>query len=64
MIRYENDCTNCATETYPCIGDMCPNKNAPHYYCDKCGYEEDLYYYDGDQLCLKCIKADLTKVEV
>ena len=36
MITYEDECCGCATESYPCLGNACPNRNVKHLYCDKC----------------------------
>ena len=64
MIKYENECCDCAVPAYPCIGEGCPNRNVPHYYCDECGEESyDLYEFDGQQLCIDCIEKRLKKVE-
>ena len=64
MIRYENQCCDCATPGYPCIGSACPKRNVKIYICDDCGDEvEDLYYYDGEELCIDCIQKRLDKVE-
>ena len=41
---------------HSCLGSACPNKNVPHYYCDECGEEDDLYDFDNRQLCIECIK--------
>ena len=54
MIVYENDCVGCATDGYPC-DPCCTRKRAKHFYCDECGCEEQLYLYDGRQLCMECI---------
>lgn len=54
MIKYENDCVDCG---FPCLGDSCKHKNVPHYYCDSCGDEETLYYWEGGQYCEECILA-------
>ena len=59
MIRYENDCVDCG---FPCQS-TCKYKEVPHYYCDHCGDEDDLFYYDDEQLCIVCIKYRLEKVE-
>lgn len=60
MIVAENDCVDCGL---PCLGDSCPYRNVPHYYCDECGEEEQLYEFDGEQLCIDCIIERLKKVE-
>lgn len=62
MIRYENDCCGCAAPGYPCMGESCPMRQSPHYYCDECGAEKDLYDYDGEELCADCIVGRLRKV--
>lgn len=59
MIKYENECIDCGL---PCF-QSCKYKHAPHYYCDNCGEEDQLFYYDGEQLCIECIKNRLDKVE-
>lgn len=56
MIKYENQCVGCATESYPCLGDSCPNISVPCLYCDECEEEFDqLRDYDGEQLCDNCL---------
>ena len=62
MIRYENECCNCTASGYPCLGNLCFRRNIPHYYCDKCDDETDIYELDGNQLCIHCIKKYLEKV--
>lgn len=61
MIKYENDCVGCP-DGVPCMGSTCPNRNVPHYYCDNCGSEEDLYEFDGEELCADCVLDRLKKV--
>lgn len=63
MKRIENNCCECAVPGYPCLGSYCPNRHVPHYYCDECEAEEQLYHFDGKELCLECIEAKLKKVE-
>lgn len=60
MRRIENDCVGC---DLPCIGNACPYRNVPHYYCDECGDEITLYEFEGKELCLDCIEKLLDKVE-
>ena len=63
MVKIENDCCNCATGSYPCLGNSCPRRNAKHYYCDKCGEEDLLYDFDGQELCVDCILGQLEIVK-
>ena len=65
MIKYENECCGCATESYPCLGSACPNRHVPRFYCDKCGEDvEELYKVDGEELCEDCLKNNFEKVEL
>ena len=65
VIKYENECCDCATESYPCMGSACPNRHVPHFYCDKCGEDvEELYKVDGEELCEECLKDNFEKVEL
>lgn len=59
MIRYESECVSCGL---PCLSKACPYYSVPHYYCDECGDETDIYEYDGEQLCISCIEHRLDKV--
>ena len=54
-----NDCNDCPE----CIG--C-GRNYWYYYheCDKCGSTEQLYIYNGDELCAECILDDLEEVDM
>jgi hypothetical protein len=61
MIKYENDCCGCATESYPC-DPYCKRKKTPHFYCDHCGEEDALYWLDGKQLCISCVENELESV--
>ena len=59
MQRIENDCCNCANETYPCLGHTCPRRHVLHVYCDKCDEEigeDEIYVVDGEELCEDCLK--------
>lgn len=61
MIKYENECVGCPPEM-GCMGDSCPYRNVPVYYCDECGEEivdnpgyAEYYTTDGaDHLCKDC----------
>lgn len=60
MVREESDCVGCAL---PCIGDECAYRRIRVTYCDRCGEEDDLYEFEGRQLCIGCVRRSLTKVD-
>lgn len=66
MVYYEDECCGCATESYPCLGSICPNRHVLHVVCDKCHAEVDELYYGacGKQLCSDCALDELEKVRV
>ena len=65
MIKYEDECCGCATESYPCMVGACPNRNVKHLYCDKCGDDcEELYKCDGEELCEDCLLDSFDKITV
>lgn len=55
MTKIENDCCDCASPGYPCLGNSCPLTKVEHHYCDNCGEEDTLYNYEGKELCANCI---------
>lgn len=59
MIEYENECVSCG---FPCLGTACPYHSVPHYKCDECREETDIYHFDSEELCLSCIANRLVKV--
>lgn len=59
-----NECCGCATESYPCRGDLCPLCHVPHLLCDDCGEEEKLFYYEDEMLCMDCIEKRLCPVDI
>lgn len=63
MIEYENECCDCAAPAYPCLGERCPRRRVPHYYCDNCECEATLYHFDGHEWCADCIIESLEVVE-
>lgn len=64
MITYENQCVGCTSLGLPCMGSGCPNANVPVPVCDWCKDEvEELYEYEGDEVCPDCILNSLTKVK-
>lgn len=59
MRKTENECVQCGL---PCWGISCPNREVVHYYCDECGSEETLYDYEGEELCIECIRNRLWRI--
>lgn len=59
MREITNECCDCGL---PCLGSACPNSHVEHFICDGCGEEEQLYYFEGEELCIECIKERLEKV--
>lgn len=62
MKTIKDECVGCPPEI-GCLGSSCPYKDVVHYYCDNCGEETQLYYYDDKELCIDCIEKTLEKVE-
>lgn len=58
-MKYEvNECCDCATDTYPCIGDECPQLHKTYYRCDECGTDEltegEIHHVDDMDFCERC----------
>lgn len=62
MIQLENECVGCPSDM-GCIGNSCPYVNVLRFYCDECGDEATLYWWDDEQLCIDCIEQRLERVE-
>lgn len=61
MIRVESDCCDCGL---PCIKSSCKYYEIIRYICDDCDDDvNELYYFDGKQLCVDCIVNKLERVE-
>lgn len=60
MKRIENECCDCGL---PCIYEACKYYRVVRYYCDSCKEENELYYFDNEELCADCILDRLDKVE-
>lgn len=60
MIVIESECVDCGL---PCIFESCKYYQVKRYYCDKCKNETSLYEFEGEQLCIGCIKKLLPLVE-
>lgn len=66
MIIKSNDCCDCASPGFPCIGRNCKLLDRTHYICDRCDeetYEGELYWFNGEQLCIDCILEELEVVK-
>ena len=51
MIKYENECVGCPQGCVHCGRDK-----TQHLYCDRCGEDsEELYVFDGEELCEECL---------
>ena len=62
MVKYENECVGCPPEM-GCLGESCPNRNVKRLYCDNCKDEfEELYEYDGQELCQDCLLNTIEKI--
>lgn len=58
MVEFKNECVGCPPEM-GCLGTICPNRNVPHFYCDKCKEEvdpDDTYNVDDKLFCLDCLR--------
>ena len=62
MIVTESECCGCPREL-GCILSACPYYKVTRFYCDNCGQEEDLWYFDDEELCVGCILKQLRPVE-
>jgi hypothetical protein len=61
MIRVESDCVDCGL---PCQYEACPHYKVVRYICDDCDYEvDDLFLFDGQELCIDCVEPRLERVE-
>ena len=59
MIIRDNACVGCET----CIN--CGRRNDYFYHvCDKCESDEQLYYFEGEELCFECILDRLEMVDM
>lgn len=65
MLKYHDECCNCAVPAYPCLDAYCPHKNVPHYHCDLCDIDDsetDIYQYNYKTLCRECLLQQFTKL--
>ena len=62
MLKIEDHCCDCATPSYPCLGNACPRRRVKVHYCDKCGEQiDEVYEVDGEELCEDCLKEMFLK---
>ena len=58
MIKYENECVGCPQG---CI--HCGRDKTQHLYCDRCGEDsEELFIFDGEELCEECLLDNFDKI--
>ena len=62
LITVESECVGCP-DNMGCIYELCPYYKVVRHYCDECGQEDDLYYWNGCELCTTCILKQLERVE-
>lgn len=64
MRKTEDFCIGC--EKGSCIGRACRYyEKVTSLYCDDCGdYFENLYEYEGEELCIRCIEKRLPEVQI
>lgn len=59
MYKIENQCCDCATPTYPCIGNACGLRAVKVFYCDNCGFEATtIVEAHGQELCFDCANQE------
>lgn len=62
----KDECYDCKADGYPCLGNSCPNRKVPHYYCDKCKDEfdsDELYDTEYGELCEECLLKQFKTVK-
>lgn len=59
MIVIDSDCCNCGL---PCLYEGCTYYKIARFFCDDCDSEENLWYFEGQQLCADCILKRLEEV--
>lgn len=65
MIVERNECCDCATENYPCLGEACTQRHKLIHVCDSCETDSDqIYYFEDGEYCLTCIESMLMPVDV
>lgn len=60
-ITYESNCNGCPE----CVHCLTGSGTHPVFYCDDCGAElspEELFDYDGDDLCAECIAIKYSNI--
>lgn len=62
MKKIENECVHCPP-SMGCLSVICPNRNVVRFYCDRCGEENTLYDYYGEEICEECLLKEFNVVE-
>lgn len=64
-IVIRNECCDCATSAYPCLGDNCSLRHCRILFCDKCKDEVQKLYIglSGRELCDRCALKELEVIE-
>ena len=65
MVKIVNECCDCATAAYPCLGESCEKRHSKHLFCNRCGEEVDkLFVVHGEQVCLECLPEMFETIEL
>lgn len=63
MIEFQDNCVGPCPQG--CMGPGCPKRHEAVLVCDSCESEcEELYDYEGEQLCKDCLLEAVPKVEI
>lgn len=57
MTKTVDFCVDCTSMGLHCKGESCPNRRREVQCCDRCGSEEELYYFEGGEYCSYCIES-------
>lgn len=58
MLVERNECCDCASGAYPCLGESCSRRHVRRLMCDRCGSDDSdsLYIIGSEQLCEACVE--------
>lgn len=65
MMMIRNECCDCATGTYPCLGETCSRRHVHYLVCDRCHSDENerLYSINGEELCEMCLEECFPNID-